>query len=267
LLQTVKEQLVRMVPAAGGRCYGPEEVPPLPAKPFVVVAEVFEHDPAWSGLRRVVAVRIGMAPETGPAERAELALAVERALAGRLLTAGAGWAATGLRLGAGAGEAEDGYEPLWGAVVRELRFGMVILQPAWDGAEPPEAWLEALLALSRTVLGEEWSVQAHLWPAGGQLPALLWRPAGVEALAKSSGLFEIRKAFRAELRGRSAVEQLEGAERLAAALGRAGKLPCGESQLLVKEPILSYRPAAGEPARIAVTLSRTAAAAKLAELG
>lgn len=224
----IRQRLITEIPEIGGRVLESHEDGAAQDKPYVVLvqgAEAGIND--WTGYGRSYEVWPYQSAASGFEAVDRLAGEIVRALDGQTLTdPSTGEVFTCKYEGtAGSDQADESRD----ALTRGLKFSVAAVEPAElaDG-QPGDAWVEAIAAWTRTLLGSGWNVYAGKWPSGYEAPAVMWRIVGLESADGNAAAVKLRKQLTGHVLGATPNGQTNAVVQIAEALKRSGKIPLDE---------------------------------------
>ncbi|THF78029.1 hypothetical protein [Cohnella fermenti] len=255
----IRQRLIAEIPSIGGRVLESHEDGLTADKPYLVLIQGEEGISSdWTGVNRFYEVWPYEAETAGFAAIDELAQAIVQSLEGNALTdASTGEVFTCNYAGTIGSDLADEERQ---ALTRGLRFTVSAIEAA-ERAEtvPRDAWTEALILWTKSLLGAAWSVYGERWPPGYLAPAVLWRIVGLETSDGNAASVNVRKQLTGHVLGRTPNEQTEAIVRLAEELKRSGKIELDSEQkrfITVRECAAMVDADALRFGQLAVTLSR-----------
>jgi len=255
----IRQRLIADIPEIAGRVLESHEDGLTADKPYLVLVQGEEASVNdWTGFNRFYEVWPYEAEAAGFEAVDRLGQAVIQSLDGRTLTdSSTGEVFTCKYAGTAGSDFPDEERQ---ALTRGLRFSVAAVEAA-ERAEtvPRDAWTEALIDWTKSLLGAAWSVYGERWPPGYLAPAILWRIVGLESSDGNAAAVKIRKQVTGHVLGRTPNEQAEAVIRIAEELKRSGKIELdaeAKQFVAVQECAAMMEADAMRSGQLSVTLSR-----------
>lgn len=251
--QAIKEQLVNTMPDLAGRIFEPHVVEDTATTPYLVIYRGEDkREASWLGYERNIEVWPYVDKEASFGAVDSLAQQIRVALEEQQLTTGSGCKFTCCYQGT-VGKDSVQQDRL---LTRGLRFTVTAVQSA-DSEDDP--WIAVLMAWSRQLLGESWSVYSEGWPLGCQKPAVLWRTKSWEAEDINTALYQVSKTYICHVTASSPQEEIKGAALIMEGLKQAVKILlnlAAREYLTVTETEADFTKDAFKDGQITVILTR-----------
>lgn len=255
--QAIKEQLVNKMPDLAGRVFEPHTVEDSTTTPYLVICRGEEkRQVSWLGYERNFEIWPYVNKEASFGAVDSLVRQIRAALGGQQLTTEDGGSFTCYYQGSVGKDAVQQDKLL----TRGLRFSVTAGEPLDQGvAGEDDPWVAVLMAWSRQILGDPWSIYSENWPLGYQKPAVLWRTQSWDIADINTSLYQLSKTYICHVLASSSPAEITGAGQIMEGLKQAVKLPLNpeaREYLTVTEIKGDFTKDAFQEGQITVTLTR-----------
>ncbi|HEY4391094.1 MAG TPA: hypothetical protein VGN02_07065 [Paenibacillus sp.] len=233
----IRGKLLESVPELNDVYHVSEQVEASSAKPYVILSPSIDSGGSpWAGLRYPIEVSLYV-DKTSPEQLNSLAESITKTLNNQLLEDELTdkWLTLYLQQ-----SVTDIIDEEQQTIKRIMSFTVISPRPLTvESSIVNDDWLSAIVAWTRELLGQEWSVYSGAWPLQPSVPAVMWRVSEMDITPKGTSSFEIQKRLTAFIQGFDSNQEHNALLQLLEALGTSSRLPMNEADrryLTVSEP-------------------------------